>query len=201
MRRNAVLALALAAILGAGGIVAAEATWNSASAQELQQAFTDEQVRAYFEANREIAPISTRVAQMTPPERAQATSRIRTILQRHGLSADQYNAIDTQARTDAALSERIAALHVQNLTDDLLRRFVAAAAEIDPISRSLTAEATAEDRAHAAAQIRAALDRHRVSAAAYNAIAAQAQSDEALAARIAALQTPGASAPDVGSAQ
>lgn len=199
MRRNSVRSLALAVVLGVGGAVSAEANWNSASAQESQQAPTDEQVRAYFDAKREIAPISARVAQMTPQERAQATAQIRSILRRHGLSADQFNAIDTQTRTDAALAERIAALHVENLTDDLLRRFVSAAAEIDPISRSLTADATAEDRARAATQIRAALDRNRVSAVAYNAIAERAQSDEALAARIAALQTP--SAPDVGSAQ
>jgi hypothetical protein len=188
MRINAARTLLIAASLFAVAL--------PAFAQPAQQ-YTDAQLQAYMAASREIEPISNRVAQMTPQQRTQATAQIRTILRRHNLTGDQYNAIEIQSGADAALARRIADLRVQNLSDDMLRRFVAAAAEIDPISRSLTADATETQRAQASAQIRAVLDRHEMGAATYNAIAARAQSDQALAERIAELQRENAA--DAGS--
>jgi Domain of unknown function (DUF4168) len=74
-------------------------------------------------------------------------------------------------------------------TDAQLSAFAAASVEIDPISRSLQG-ATPEARAAAATQIRAALTRHNLDSATYNSIAAAAQADPALAARVAALRAP-----------
>lgn len=71
-------------------------------------------------------------------------------------------------------------------TDEQLRHFVAAATEIQPITQSLQT-ATPEQRTAAAEQLRAILTRHNLDGATYNAIAAQAQSDPAFAARITAL--------------
>ncbi len=191
MRGNAVLTLALAAALGAGAPIAAGAYLQPAAAQTAQQAtYSDEKLQAFVAASREVEPISAGIANMSPQERQRSTQNIRSILQRHGLTGDEYNAIETQARTDAALAQRIAALQIQNLDDATLQRFVAAADEIDPISRSLTADATDAQREQASAQIRAVLDRRQISASLYNAIAARAQQDQALAARIAQLRTP-----------
>ena len=153
MRRHALLTIAVSAALSAMGM-AAGAHVETAAAQAAQQTYTDAQLRAYVAASREVEPISGRIAQMSPQERTQATTQIRTILRRHEITGDQYNAIESQARTDETLAQRIAALHVQNLTDDTLRRFVTAAREIDPISRGLPAQPTETQRAEAAAQIR-----------------------------------------------
>lgn len=77
-------------------------------------------------------------------------------------------------------------------TDAQLRSFAAASAEIDPLNRNL-ASASAEQRTQITGQIRAALERNNLDSDTYNAIAARAQSDRQLAARIAALhpQHPG----------
>lgn len=195
MRGNAVLTLALAAALGAGAPIAAGAYLDTAAAQTGQQTFyTDAELESYVEASREIEPISSRIARMTPRDRQQATERILSILRRHRLTGDQYNAIEAQTRSDPALAQRVAAIYVQDLDDDTLRRFVAAAADVDPISRSLTAEATEAQREQASNQIREVLERRQISAALYNAIAARAQVDQTLAARIAQLQSPPADA-------
>ena len=194
MRKRTAL-LAFAAAFGAAVITVTGAHWGAA-AQATQQSITDAQLQAYLAANREIEPISSRVAQMTPQQRLQATAQIRSILRRHDLTGDQYNAIDTQARADQTLARRIAAIRVQDVSDQTLRRFVAALAEIDPISRSLMGEATEAQRAEAAAQIRSVLERHEITAAMYNAIAARAQNDEAFATRIAQLQSSNAPTPD-----
>jgi hypothetical protein len=82
-------------------------------------------------------------------------------------------------------------------TEAQLRSFAAASVEVDPLSRSL-ASATAEQRTQIAGQIRTALQRRNLDADTYNAIAARAQTDTQLAARIAALRPaqsggPGAS--------
>ena len=74
-------------------------------------------------------------------------------------------------------------------TDAQLRSFVTASAEIDPLNRQL-ATATGEQRAAIVGQIRASLERNTIDSATYNAIASQAQTDTALAARIAALRSP-----------
>jgi hypothetical protein len=91
-------------------------------------------------------------------------------------------------RTDAAFANRIAALQVANLSDAQVQAFAEASLEIAPITAGL-ANATPEQRDQATQQIRAILDRHGIDGAAYNAIARRAQTDQALAARIAAAQT------------
>lgn len=79
-------------------------------------------------------------------------------------------------------------------TDAQLQSFVMAAAEINPIAQTLTT-ATPEQRTAAATQIRGILSANNLDADTYNAIASQAQTDQALAARIAALQSTQQSAP------
>lgn len=79
-------------------------------------------------------------------------------------------------------------------SDAQLRAFAAASTEIEPISRALPG-ASAEQRTAAAGQIRGILQRHNIDSATYNAIAAQAQTDAALAARINALKAPAAAQP------
>jgi len=74
-------------------------------------------------------------------------------------------------------------------TDAQLRSFVTASAEIDPLNRQL-ATATGEQRTAIVGQIRASLERNAIDSATYNAIAAQAQTDTALATRIASLRSP-----------
>jgi hypothetical protein len=74
-------------------------------------------------------------------------------------------------------------------SDAQLQAFIAASTEIDPINRTL-ATATPEQQAQAATQIRAILDRTGLNGETYNAIASQAQSDPAFAARINALRAP-----------
>lgn len=78
-------------------------------------------------------------------------------------------------------------------TDVQLRSFAAASTEIEPISRSITASSTAEQRTQAATQIRGILQRNNLDSTTYNAIAAQARTDTALAGRIRALGTPATS--------
>ena len=79
-------------------------------------------------------------------------------------------------------------------SDAQLRAFAAASTEIDPISRALP-DASTEQRSAAAGQIRSILQRHNIDSATYNAIAAQAQTDAALAARINALRAPAPAQP------
>jgi hypothetical protein len=74
-------------------------------------------------------------------------------------------------------------------TDAQLRSFAAAATEIDPISRSVATQ-TPEQRAASTEQIRQILARNNLDSATYNAIAARAQADPALASRIASLNRP-----------
>ncbi len=77
-----------------------------------------------------------------------------------------------------------------NYTDAQLTAFVAASAEVQPLTESLAA-ATPEARTATTAQIGAALERHNISAAAYNDIATRAQTDTALAGRINTLRQAG----------
>ncbi|MGH6951235.1 MAG: DUF4168 domain-containing protein [Vitreimonas sp.] len=71
-------------------------------------------------------------------------------------------------------------------SDDQLRAFAAASAEINPIAHTLPT-ATPEQRAAAATQIRGILQQHNLDAATYNGIASRAQSDPAFAERIRSL--------------
>jgi len=74
-------------------------------------------------------------------------------------------------------------------TDAQLRSFAAASHDIQPLNAQLTS-GTPEQRAAATAQVRSILQRNNLDGATYNAIAAQAHSDPAFAARIAALAPP-----------
>ena len=79
-------------------------------------------------------------------------------------------------------------------SDAQLEAFVAAATQINPIAQGLPT-ATPEQRTAAAEQIRGILAANNLDANTYNAIASSAQTDTALAARIAALQTSQQPAP------
>jgi hypothetical protein len=86
-------------------------TQPSAQAQAAQPAsFTDAQLRAFAAASTEINPISQSLANANAEQRAQASTRIRAILERNNLDADTYNAIASRAQSDAALAARINAL-------------------------------------------------------------------------------------------
>jgi hypothetical protein len=98
------------------------------------------------------------------------------------LSAAMPAAAQTQAQPPAPTQ-------AQTFTDAQIGAFAAASVEIDPISRRL-ATATPEQRTQGAAQIRAVLQRHNLEADVYNSIAARAQTDTALAARIQAARRP-----------
>lgn len=75
-----------------------------------------------------------------------------------------------------------------SFTDAQLQSFVTASRQIEPLNRQVQAAAP-EQRAQLATQIRAVLTQNNLDGATYNAIATRAQSDQALASRIAALQT------------
>ena len=80
-------------------------------------------------------------------------------------------------------------------TDAQLQAFVAASTEVQPLTEGLAA-ATPEARTATTAQIGAALERHNISAQAYNDIATRAQTDTALAGRINTLRQAGEAHPD-----
>jgi hypothetical protein len=148
------------------------------------QTYSDAQVQGFVAARQEIQALTPGT---TADAQAANQSRISQILQSHNLAPDVYNAIASAAQTDQTLANRIAAASVgTSFTDAQLQAFATASAEIDPITRSL-ATATPEQRDQAAVQIRAILARNNITFDAYNGIAAQAQSDDQLAARIAAL--------------
>lgn len=145
--------------------------------------YTDQQLQAYIAAGREVDAL-------TPPAtdeaRTQYAQQAGAILQRHSIAPDTYNAIAATARTDTAFAERIAALRVSTVTDATLRSFITAGREIEPINAGLT-NATPEQRAPAADQIRDILIRNNLDAPTYNAIATRAQTDTALRARLEAI--------------
>jgi len=198
-----------AALIGAAGPIAAcSSTDTTTTAQQGAPAtqssattaqtgtFTDAQLQAYLDAKAQIDPISAKIDGLSPSERQIATDRIRGILDQHSISADTYNAIATRARTDVALSNRLAGLRpLGEYTDAQLLAFIAASQQIDPISRTL-ANATPEQRAQATTQIRGILAANNIEASTYNTIAAQAQTNPELAERINALRAdPSGGAP------
>jgi hypothetical protein len=73
-------------------------------------------------------------------------------------------------------------------TDAQLQSFVTASRQIEPLNRQV-ATATPEQRTALATQIRGVLTQNNLDGATYNAIATRAQTDPALASRIAALQS------------
>jgi len=92
------------------------------------------------------------------------------------------------ATPPAATAEATPPATPTSFTDTQLHSFVTASQQIDPINRSL-ATATPEQRTEATNQIRTVLQQNNLDARTYNAIATQAQSDQALASRIAAIQS------------
>lgn len=112
------------------------------------------------------------------------------------LSADSSAEAQTQTAEPQATTPD-ASLAGADYSDAQLQSFLAAAQEINPIAQTLPT-ATPEQRTQAAEQIRAILMRNNLDADTYNAIASQAQTDAALSARLAALQTPQQPAPSEG---
>jgi len=74
-----------------------------------------------------------------------------------------------------------------SFTDAQLQSFVTASRQIEPLNRQVQT-ATPEQRAQLATQIRGILTQNNLDGATYNAIATRAQTDQALATRIATLQ-------------
>lgn len=205
MMRSSWLTLAYAMLLAAAGPLAACAS-NGAEAQDApaQQAqsaqpqasqaqpsqtqgsgYTDAQLRSFVAARDAIQELSPG---QTTEQQAANQQQIAQILQQNNLSAEQYNAIAAASQTDVDLRNRIAAVSVgTTFTDAQLRSFAAASVEIDPINAEL-ATATEAERQVAAAQIREILERNDLDFETYNGIATRAQSDQALAQRIAQFQ-------------
>jgi hypothetical protein len=191
-----------AALIAAVGAVAACASGdradsptpaqsNAVQSAAATQMYTDAQVQAFVAARAEISQLTPGT---TAEAQAQNQAQIGAILQRHQIAPDVYNAIGTRARTDQTLANRIAAAGVgTSFTDAQLQAFATASAEIDPITRSL-ATATPEQQQQATLQIRQILARNNLTFEQYNGIAARAQTDDALAARITALREPAAPA-------
>jgi hypothetical protein len=152
-------------------------------------------MQAYVAARAEIQRLTPG---QTAEAQAQNQQRIGEILQRNSLAPDLYNEIEAAARTDQALANRVSAAAVgTSFTDAQLQAFVAASAEIDPLNRQI-ATAPAEQRAEIGAQIRAALSRNNLDIDTYNGIAARAQIDQALGARIAQLRAAQPAPPPAG---
>jgi hypothetical protein len=213
MNRSSLFTLAYAVMLGAAGPLAAcasngnnnaaassgtspmaQSNLNNPSASsgaattapaQTASPYTDAQLQSFIASRAQIQ-------QLTPGQTAEAQAanqqRIAQILAANNLPADTYTAIEAAARTDQALANRIAATSVgTTVTDAQLQSFVAASAEIDPLNRQL-ATATPEQRTQIAMQIRSSLERNNLTIEAYNGIAARAQSDPQLGARIAQLR-------------
>lgn len=201
MTKTSMLAVAAIAALGAAACASSSSTRSeTASANTTQSntqstmpaqstqaaAVTDAQLRAYLAARTEIQPLQASLASQTPEQQTQTRTQIAAILQRHSLTAAQFNDIGRMANEDRTFASRLAALQPDTFSDATLRAFAAASVEIDPINRTI-ATATPEQRTQATEQIRQILQRNNIDSATYNAIAARAQTDTALAARIAAL--------------
>ncbi|WP_395646435.1 hypothetical protein [Terricaulis sp.] len=82
--------------------------------------YTDAQLRSYAAASAEVEHINSGLgASPSASARTQADTQIGAVLQRNNLDRTTYDAIAARARTDTALSARIAALrapttHSQN---------------------------------------------------------------------------------------
>jgi len=206
MTRSSLFTLAYALMLGAAGPLAACAsnadstaaaggqsaleasTLDESTAAQASMAspYSDTQIQSFVAARSEI---QTLTPGQTTEAQAANQRRIGEILQRNNLTPGVYNAIETAARTDQALANRVAAASVSGttFTDAQLQAFVAASAQIDPLNRQI-ATATPEQRTQIGAQIRAALSQHNLDIDTYNGIAARAQTDQALGQRIAQLR-------------
>jgi hypothetical protein len=194
----AVAALGAACAAGSGasnattsaGATTQSATPSAAGTQTpAAAAYTDAQLRAYIAAKNEIEPLQANLATQTPEQQTQTRQQIAAILQRNSLSPEQFNGIARMSNEDRTFAARLAALQPNTFTDETLRAFAAASVEIDPISRNIATQ-TPEQRAASTEQIRQILQRNNLDSATYNAIAARAQADPALASRIASLNRP-----------
>jgi hypothetical protein len=146
--------------------------------------YTDAQIEAFVTAREQINQLSPGT---TPEQQAANQQRIAQILQESGITPDQYNAILAAAQTDQALNNRIAVAAVgDSFTDAQLSAFIAASAEIQPLSASL-ASGTPEQRAATAEQIRSILQRNNLDLETYNGIAAQIRANPELQTRLNAL--------------
>lgn len=191
---------AVAALFAAVSIVAAcsssggsdNASESSRSAASSSAPTTAATAPTYSDAQ-----ISAFVAARTDLQAAGANAdqaRVSQILQSHNITPTDYNAIQTRSQTDQTLANRISSAAVgTDFTDAQLQSFIAASVAIDPINRTL-ATATPEQRTEAAMQIRTILQQNNLTFEQYNGIAARAQADTALAARINALAQPAAPA-------
>lgn len=90
--------------------VAQEPTPPEQSQPAQPGAYTDAQLQAFAAASAEIDPINQSLANASDEQRAQATERIRAILQQNNLDVETYNAIAARAQADPALAAQIAAL-------------------------------------------------------------------------------------------
>lgn len=217
MTRSSWFTLAYALMLGAAGPLAAcasnadsteasvsrqsaleESNLDESSAAQASMAspYSDAQIQSFVAARTEIQALTPG---QTPEAQAANQQRIGEILQSNNLTPDVYNAIETAARTDQALANRVSAAGVSTttFTDAQLQAFVAASAQIDPLNRQL-ATATAEQRTQIGAQIRAALSQNNLDIDTYNGIAARAQTDQALGQRIAQLRAAQPAPPPAG---
>ncbi|MBX3430907.1 MAG: DUF4168 domain-containing protein [Hyphomonadaceae bacterium] len=183
-----VAALSIAACAGTTSTASnTTASTSTASATQTQPtdpaSMTDEQLRSYVVAREAITPLQESFATQTPEQRTQTTAQITQILQSHGLTPQQYNAISSHAAQDTTFGARLAALTPDTFADANLRAFAQASVEIDPITRDL-GTATPEQQAQATTQIREILERNNLDSTTYNAIAARAQAEPAFAQRI-----------------
>jgi hypothetical protein len=184
-----IAALSIAACAGTDTTSSAPSGASATTAQQSQTqainpaSMTDAQLRAYVQARSEIEPLQANFATRTPEQQIQTTAQITQVLQGHGLTPQQFNAIGAHAAQDASFATRIAALSPDTFGDANLRAFAAASIEIDPITRDL-ASATPEQQVQATDQIRQILERNNLDSTTYNAIAARAQAEPAFATHI-----------------
>ena len=89
---------------------AAPASNELAAPNTTASTYSDVQLQAFVTAAAQINPIAQGLTTATPEQRTEAATQIRAILAANSLDADTYNAIASQAQTDAALATRIAAL-------------------------------------------------------------------------------------------
>lgn len=198
MLRSVLLASAAFAAASLGACVSDEPMTSAAAAPGASATvpaetaptgtFTDAQVNAYVATSREVARINSALsANATAAQREQAGVEVGQVLQRHNLDYATYNAINERITTDQQLANRVAVQRVGSVTNAELVNFIGASEEIDPINRGLV-NATAEQRAQAAQQIRAILVRYNLDTTTYNGIAVRAQNDQTFAERLANLR-------------
>lgn len=120
MKRASIIALAAAVAVGSAWTVPAAAQGAGATgqpgAQQQGASFSDEQLRTYAEAVKEVKEISNEyqpkmeAAQSEQDQQAvrrEATEEMVEAIEKKGLSVDQYNQISMVARTDPETAAKI----------------------------------------------------------------------------------------------